>query len=254
MSTLVLGDLHIKAKKILPLADSFLASRPDINRVVFCGDYTDDWTPSRDEFVSDIEYLVSWVESHRLSGMQVDLVFGNHDFQYLIGVKGPGTRTSLTSFVRNTLFPLNLRMATVVDGYLVTHGGLTQAWYEHFLDYPLPDAEAIANQLNSMLDSQNSRSLMFFDMCGYARGGFEIPSPIWADKVELVADPADGVNQIVGHTPVGTAHMAEAALDKHGVELWFCDTFSTSSYHRNLGDYTALVVDDRRVEVVHLTD
>lgn len=251
MKTLIVGDIHIKALEILPRVDAFLDENTDVSRVVFTGDYCDDWHVSADAFKRDIEELVDWVEEKRADGKQIELVFGNHDFQYLLGSPGPGTKQSLYSFVRETLFPLGLRAALVVDGYLVTHAGLTQDWSDRFLDDPV-DAVSAASQLNAMLDSGDSRTLGFFDMCGYGRGGFEVPSPLWADKWELEDDAVMGIPQIVGHTPVGTSEKSE----RPGIEeeLWFCDTFSTTPYGHRIGDGSVLVVEGGGVEKAFLPE
>lgn len=252
MRTLIVGDIHIKAAEILPRVDMFLEDNPDISRIVFTGDYCDDWTASDDMFRRDIEELAEWVEDMRESGYKVDLVFGNHDFQYLLGRPGPGTKKALYAFVRETLFPLGLRIAEVVDGYLLTHAGLTQSWADKFLDEPL-DADTAASQLNAMLDSGDARTLDFLDMCGYGRGGLEIPSPLWADKWELEEDPVESISQIVGHTPVGTSEKTDV-LFEDGIELWFCDTFSTTSYGFPIGDGSVLVSGDGKVKKVFLPE
>lgn len=240
MKTLVIGDIHIKSQAILPRIETLLEQQKDVQRIVFTGDYCDDWHVSSNEFRTDIENFAEWVNKTRKS-IDVDLVFGNHDFQYLLGRPGPGTKPSLYPFVREVLFPLGLRIAHVVDGYLLTHAGLTAFWAERFLDEPL-DANTAFQQLNAMLDSGDSHSLDVLDMCGYGRGGFEIPSPLWADKFELESDPACGIPQIVGHTPVSTVHASD---DVHiSEEIWFCDTFSTTSHGRPIGDGTVLLVED----------
>lgn len=255
MKSLVLGDIHLKARRVLPSVDAFLADDPRIERVVFCGDYCDDWAASSKEFCEDIEYLAAWVSKARDSGMAVDMVFGNHDFQYLLRVPGPGTKPNLYGFVNETLFPLGLRMAHVVDGFLVTHAGLVRSWAERFLDGAEEgtlDAEDAAEQLNLMLDSPDKANLDLLDMAGFAVGGFEMPSPLWARPIELLPDLPAGISQIVGHTPVERA--CKASEEKTGADrqIWFCDTFSTWRSGRDVGDGSALLVEDGVVSVASL--
>ena len=59
-----------------------------------------------------------------------------------------------------------------------------------------------------------------FDMAGPARGGRSVPSPVWADRTELEADPWAGWIQVVGHTPVPTVTNAGGALVLRYVDGW----------------------------------
>lgn len=60
-------------------------------------------------------------------------------------------------------------------------------------------------------------------------GGRSVPSPVWADRTELEADPWAGWTQVVGHTPVPTVTNAGG--------LWFCDTWTD-------GDGSMLLLSD----------
>lgn len=256
MATVVIGDTHIKAREILPRVDAFIVHAPSIDRVVFCGDYCDDWHASSDEFKKDISYLAEWVETKRKPGkFAVDMVFGNHDFQYLLRRPGPGTKECLYDFVNSILFPLGLCMAHTVDGFLVTHAGLTRSWAKRFLDGAEDgslDAESAAAQLNAMLDSGDGRTWDCLDMAGFAVGGLDIPSPLWARIGELLSDQAPNISQIVGHTPVERAYKAGNKKTGKDKQIWFCDTFSTYQNGIPFGDGSVLVVDDGVVEVEDL--
>lgn len=80
-----------------------------------------------------------------------------------------------------------------------------------------------------MVDGLVLTALDLFDMAGPARGGRSVPSPVWADRTELEADPWAGWTQVVGHTPVPTVTNAEG--------LWFCDTWTD-------GDGSMLLLSD----------
>lgn len=242
--TLVVGDMHLKASSILPKIDAALAANSAIERIVFTGDYCDEWGSSDIKMISEIEELCDWVEDKRAGKYRVDLLFGNHDFAYLLGHEGPGTIPSLFDFVCDTLFPLGLIVATEVNGFLVTHAGLTQTWADEHLDYPEDAAEA-ARQINIMLHGTSFERAALYT-AGVARGGLGIPSPLWADKLELENDFIDDIPQIVGHTPVDTCQLAFTPgyrIDEVP-EIWFCDTFSLYVNLIPIGDGSMLVVND----------
>ena len=200
VKTLVVGDLHLKEELALPRVDAAVEAL-GIERVVLCGDYVDEWCSSTLTTHDALDYLTIWVKTQRRRGLTVDLVLGNHDAQYLLREPGPGTQTELYDVVANVLAELDVRAAATVGSSLVTHAGVTRAWAEAHLD-PAESFEVddLCRQLNALLDSGNERDLRILTQAGPARGGTELPSPLWAD-------PLPGVNQIVGHTPVESVEL-----------------------------------------------
>lgn len=242
--TLIIGDLHLKSKTVLPKIDAALTTDPDINRIVFTGDYCDDWDAKDWQLMNALEELAIWVKAARKCGLDVELLVGNHDYQYLVGIPGCGTQIEYAPFVRDTLIPLDLQMATVVDGFLVTHAGVMRLWAKRHLKEELKNPEGIAISLNAKF-AKRGRSRNAFDRVGLARGGSDYPSPIWTDRSELERFPIEGINQIVGHTPVSTCTQFIA---DGGENLWFCDTFSLYSDGEPIGDSSILCVCDGHVE------
>ena len=53
--------------------------------------------------------------------------------------------------MRDVLFPLELKIAAVVDDLLITHAGVTQDWADERLEQT-DDIHAIAHDLNAMLE------------------------------------------------------------------------------------------------------
>ncbi len=165
MRTIVVGDMHQKQHLVLPIVDNairFLGAK----RVVLLGDYCDDYSPDRDEtdaekLLRGLEYQVDWVDRTRNRGMQVDVLLGNHDMQYLIERQGPGTNLNCIIPVRRLLAQMNVRMAAAVDGWLATHAGLTSQFADIVLEIdveaepfgePSYSAESLAAQLNAAFD------------------------------------------------------------------------------------------------------
>lgn len=246
METLIVGDVHLRTEWVLPAIDDVLAGHPAVGRVVFTGDFCDEWNARPQTMRNGICTLVRWVEARRSQGLSVDLVFGNHDFQYLLGEQGPGTHMTLVPFVREMLFPLGLRMAHIVDGFLVTHAGLTGIWANEYLSRPAT-AEEAAHQLNAMLDEGSLRTLYKLHACGRGRGGREVPGPLWADRQELMRDPYPAFNQIVGHSPlrrITRERVFAKGSDgtRRAVVLWFCDTFSRLPNGRAIGNGSMLLM------------
>lgn len=131
--TLVVGDMHCKEEVILPRVDAAV-ERLGCGRVVFCGDYVDEWHSSILTMRDAIRALRSWVLERRADGLAVDLVAGNHDLQYRLREPGPGTHTALFDEVARLMDELDVRAAATVGEALVTHAGVTRAWANDCLD------------------------------------------------------------------------------------------------------------------------
>ncbi|WP_080798037.1 metallophosphoesterase [Arabiibacter massiliensis] len=250
-ATLVVGDTHLKHELILPRVDG-ARERACAERVVFLGDYCDEWGSTGRQLLAALELFAGWVENARAAGVRVDLLLGNHDFQYLMGEEGPGTHVPLMEEVAARLRDLGATIAETVDGFLLTHAGLTADWACRHLDAP-GDAEEAKAQLNALFERGARRDLRALSSCGRGRGGWDVPGPLWADRSELWEDAYPGIDQIVGHTPVPACERmppAPAWARTGGEELWLCDTFSLTSRMRPIGDGGMLLVEDGCVEVV----
>lgn len=163
--TLVVGDVHLKASSILPAVDEILVDEGPFDRVVFLGDICDEWGAEDGQMMREVEEFADWAEEQRAGGLEVDVLFGNHDFQYLLGKCGPGTHMDLMGFVRTTLFELEPQIACEVDGFLLTHAGLTQWFVDEHLDEPAT-AEEAAGQINGLLAERIFPALETLFSCG----------------------------------------------------------------------------------------
>lgn len=269
MRTIVVGDMHQKQHLVLPIVDNairFLGAK----RVVLLGDYCDDYSSDRDEtdaekLLRGLEYQVDWVDCTRNRGVQVDVLLGNHDMQYLVERQGPGTNLNCIIPVRRLLAQMNVRMAAAVDGWLATHAGLTSQFADIVLEIddeaepfgkPSYSAESLAARLNAafdhalteMFDHGNDEELLLFNLCGPGRGGISIPGPLWASTSELTVLGMPHLDQIVGHTPVYSVHELEEQ-GFSGERFMACDTFSTDFDFRPLGDGSILLADDETHEM-----
>ena len=88
--TLVVGDMHCKEELVLPRVDAAVEAL-GAGRVVFCGDYVDEWRSNALTMRDALDFFGDWVRTRRAQGLGVDLVLGNHDVQYLLRESDPGT-------------------------------------------------------------------------------------------------------------------------------------------------------------------
>lgn len=295
-STLIVGDGHCKWAGIVPRLDSLLANDSiEINRVIFLGDLCDEWGIAPIDMIDSLKTLVDWEHKATSSGIKVETLIGNHDLPYLLDSNdrsveamrvrrcAPGYQHIAAGQVKSLLESMaGLKVSTTVKAggatWLLSHAGFTASWAETWLslcvdpevleqdetiteivDWKTACAESLSNAANQLYEDKDWDHLYAI---GHARGGWRDvpPSPLWADKRELLDDPAmlyidDDqlvLPQIVGHTPVPTVEewirTGEDAPSEYDVEygapLVFCDTMSLDSAHRKLGDGSFLLLDE----------
>ena len=250
---LIIGDMHLKEELILGRADAAI-SQLGIERIVCCGDYVDEWHSNRLTMLDALDAFSSWVKRKRKAGLQVDLVMGNHDIQYLRHAPGPGTHVDLYDEVANMLDDLGVQMASIAGNCLVTHAGITQAWADRYLELDgACDVSALCTTLNAMLERGSEDDLTALDSAGPGRGGFETPGPLWADQSELYQDPLPGIHQIVGHSPVESIDLWQIPSEDgiHTMsKLVFCDTFGLTRDLMPIGDGSLLLVEGKSIRTV----
>ncbi len=237
---LLIGDLHTKSS-LLPFIDEAVkASQPD--SIVLMGDYLDDWGIQGAANLEAFEEIVAWVRRQENAIM----LMGNHDIAYY---SRSGKCSGNNSLIRDDAYALLvenndlLRVAVSEDTWLFTHAGLCLAWAREAIDTPKTPAEA-AEALNMLLATEKGREKL--EMVGPGRGGWNEPSPLWADWSELCSDCYPGFNQIVGHSPLMTCTHETIATGEH---LWCCDTFSAGSRGFPHGDGSMLLLDTSTDEV-----
>ena len=227
MTVLFVGDIHLKSARVLPAVDRAVAMT-GADGVVFLGDVCDDWDVTAREEVAAVRMFADWVAARRAAGLDVTVLAGNHDLPYLARPRSPefhwfrreadGFKPRAHEGIHDALTGLDARMAWRRGRVLATHAGVTADWAAW---------AGLSGEPEADLDRMPHHIL--FDMAGPARGGRSVPSPVWADRTELEADPWAGWIQVVGHTPVPTVTNAGS--------LWFCDTWTD-------GDGSMLLLSD----------
>ena len=206
MKILAVGDIHTKDW----IVDEVEKLVGKYDRVVFVGDYADD-------FGNDgLESLGTWAKLYKLEQAHPDkvkLVLGNHDFIYVN--KTPSLQTGYNAITQLAInspankylrdWLLSLPITLEEGGITFSHAGIAKGW-----------------------DGTNEMSDLWQDH-----------SPIWVRPSfgEYLQMP-----QVFGHTP------SETCWEVHP-DIWCIDTFSTYSDGTPIGDHTVLEIttkDDKR--------
>jgi hypothetical protein len=252
MKTFIIGDIHNKWGQALTaiLQQWKTHGRPD--RIIFVGDLVNDWNSTVEDEILSLEQLTNWVLNAREQGIRVDVLAGNHEIPYLtdfdspqyhavIPEYAPGYRFGAHHKAQELLGRLRLQLATTLtvdDRFtVVSHAGFTTNWLHTYVEEDTLTLTAV-EKANLYLRQNVFTPLL---QLGRERGGYSnSPSPVWAGKNELIADPAPGADQIVGHTPV--KEITRETVNGH--TLTFVDTFSTYMNGKPIGDKSILVIDD----------
>jgi hypothetical protein len=209
MNSLIFPDLHEPPQSVLDRIENIIADE-GADRIVFLGDYFDRFhdTPA------DADRTARWLAQSLAAPHRTHLI-GNHDASYLWPVEStfcPGFTWEKEAVIRETL-GTNAKdkfvFHTWVDGWLLTHAGLSDDWVTVPTEL-LPKWIENQGYAASRAFSQNKHH--WFAEVGRTRGGQQPAGGIlWCDHFELA--PVSNVRQIYGHTPapeprwVGSDHL-----------------------------------------------
>ena len=276
---LVVGDIHAKPY-IVDRIKEFL----DINnydKAIFLGDYVDDWDASPEKSHLTLQKLVDLKIS---SPEKIVLISGNHCQSYASAGSfrcsgfNEETRSLVKDLYRTTLNEQPIfQFAFAKGNYIFTHAVVTRTVWLNLKKcirnkYPeligllkesdKTTADDVAVILNKIFllgfENQTNELFQMFSFAGEARGGYGPPSPIWADKTELIADPMYRIRQVVGHTPVKTITFYPPRGNKEQrPNLIFCDTMSTwfepyTGLTFNIGDLSLLQLSFGKLNVAKI--
>ncbi len=211
----VIGDLHGKH-----VWKHFVDNHPEVDKWVFLGDYVDHWTLPNVDILHNLKEVIRFKKNNM---SKVELLIGNHDFQYMYGNMSDysyicsGFRPEAYWDLYNE-FSTNealFKMAHIEKNYLFTHAGVTMAWlkkWQNHLDaiykqYNIGEDDSICNvkidELLNFAQLVNRGRDMLWEV-GVKRGGMrgDEGSPIWADAQESRFGVIRGYNHVVGHTPL----------------------------------------------------
>lgn len=226
---LAVGDIHTKRHIIYQVAKIM----DNYDKVVFVGDYADDWSTGAQESIA------TWREMKQLQEANPEKVIvlaGNHDYVYTqekLFMRQSGynvqTRMELLKPENKDLFkwvsglPLTFRLETV----LYSHAGVENSW----------SGQATPEKL-----WQSNSPLWSRPMFGYIGPNRDYTAKYKKNRI-LKA-------QVFGHTPQQTVNE----IIDEGSGLWCIDTFSTNEDGTPVGDGTVLVIDNGKVFTKHTLD
>lgn len=237
MKVLFVGDVHCKQSYVLPFVDKVVKSY-NVDKVVFLGDYVDDWYVPNEVLVRELNFQVEWYSKNR-NNVQVVNLIGNHDWSYLCKSRtvASGHRYDIERSVKYRLNKLDLKVSDTVSDFLVTHAGVTSQWMSCSGMSSLSSVDEVSRYLNELKYSDVDK----INSCSSHRGGTdEFGSMLWADRDEIELDSSLPFSQIVGHTPV--SHVSSFVSD-NGKVVKFCDTFSSTSSGKAIGNAGVFLVD-----------
>lgn len=247
------GDIHNKARRILPEVDEVIAKQ-GITRIVLLGDYVDEFGEGTKRIIDSTLFLADWVKVRRAKGLTVNVLMGNHDLPYVVNPCDLGyyqVKHSVAPHHSSAQRKLHDIMREMIDsaavyinykdvstgvwrGLVASHAGFTESWSSKLGYTSIKD---LIDKTNHLYSESNLYKLSW---AGQEVGGFDLPSPCWAGEQELIIKGAmRGVTQVVGHT-------AQFGITKRtsdsGSDLWFCDMHSWISEEQR-GDGSMLMLD-----------
>lgn len=203
MKFITIGDLHGKSvwKEAIINIDS------DDTKYIFIGDYVDAFEESDKEIIDN---LLEIIQLKRDYPDKVELLWGNHDYQYLylrdLDMQRKVRCTGFRESYAEILFQIFLhnkdvfKAAYQYDNYLWTHAGMSNFAYKLYFQNKLPKNKLEwADELNRLFVIRDDSLFRI----GKIRGGNDYVSSIfWAHLDETIANQIKGLHQIVGHVKV----------------------------------------------------
>lgn len=239
MKILAIGDLHGRPY------NKYLTDIKKYDKIIFLGDYVDSFYLSDVEIIDNLKNLIQFKKDNL---DKVELLIGNHDFQYMgylkYGDQCSGYRYSYAPILNKIFFENKdlFKIAYQYNNTLFTHAGLTADYFQQLswsnlkdiINFKVSNTNTYANILNKIL-IVNPYSLWSI---GYARGGFNFGSCIWADITEFLENingrytlKLDSIHLlknlscVQGHQPVKDIVHLE---DNNRQYIWCdCDSYET---------------------------
>ena len=221
MKVAVIGDLHGKPCWKHLLKDN------NFDKIVFLGDYSDDsWVTFTDKEIAD--NLKDVIEFKRDNNSKVELLIGNHDFQYIVGYPTASRYRKSYACELNKIFNDNkdiFNVVYVLKDYVFTHAGITNGWINYIKKkYDIKDFTDIDKNINMVY----SKCKEDCNIASYRRGGMSMFAGIlWADIGDLKEDGCFDYNQVVGHNRV----KVNTIIEKNNHKIYMCDHFDSDDNH-----------------------
>lgn len=218
--TLIIPDIHNREER----AEKIIAAYPEVEKIVFLGDYFDNFGDSPRDAARVARWLLQSLQDPR----RVHLM-GNHDVHYLVSSRFAcsGWTPQKHDVIQQVIAQhsdkeilSNIRVFCKVGEYLCSHAGIGPEFKQALglEDVSFPDLEKLHESF-----SWDASDALCRAMCaaGPWRGGREIAGPLWADwNGEF--DDCLPMPQLVGHTPdkivrrIGRSYCLDTHLQHYG--------------------------------------
>lgn len=221
MKVAVIGDLHGK-----PCWKDLLKDN-NFDKIVFLGDYSDDsWVTFTDKEI--VDNLKDVIEFKRNNNSKVELLIGNHDFQYIVGYPTASRYRKSYACELNKIFNDNkdiFNVVYVLKDYVFSHAGITNGWINYIKKkYDIKDFTDITKIINMVYSNCKEDC----NIASYRRGGMSMFAGIlWADIHDLKEDGCFYYNQVVGHNRV----KVNTIIEKNNHKIYMCDHFDSNDNH-----------------------
>lgn len=246
MGTILVGDLHLTARIILPMVEERLKEF-NCEQLILLGDYIDAYNQTENIklYMDELAYLLDFKERLGNNGVEIIMLLGNHDSDYLISNPKIYSLKNPKYFmkVREQLMNLELRVAYELGEYLVSHAGYTE-------DYRLEEW-----QLEIISEKNIENVVWLSNHVGISRGGQYISgSPLWADFEELTRFPnLDYPKQIVGHTPQKNIKIiGNSKSEIVGIDTFTVTPLNQKPYYEQFGLGEILLYENDKLESLSL--
>lgn len=235
MKVLFVGDVH---NHMYIFEDvKRLDAKYNFDRIIFLGDYVDDWGTDNHQSLETLETVFNLKHSNP---EKYTFCLGNHELSYL-GFPCSGHQSELEDIMKLKLeenidcFDFYTTIHCDKNEYVCTHAGITNGYVETTLGGDM------WKQFLFDINQNKLNNLKILTKCSYLRGGSdEFSSFLWADKREhayFKYQDKKAPYQIVGHTPVTNIQIVDNII--------FCDTHSTYRDGTPYGDKSYLIWNDR---------
>ena len=222
MKIAIIGDLHGKNcyKKLLKdKIESF-------DKIIFMGDYSDDsWITFTDkEIVGNLREVIEFKKKYK---DKVELLIGNHDFQYIVGYPTASRYRETYAKEMHQIFNDNeklFKMIFIANDYIFTHAGITNGWTNYIKKkYNIENIgiNNIEKEINKVYEADKEDC----NIVSFRRGGLnKFAGPLWADTGDLLEDAWIGYNQVVGHNRV----KPRSVIKKENYNIFLADHFDAN--------------------------
>lgn len=244
---LVLPDIHGRKFWKVPCSDISV-----FDKVIFLGDYLDPYDFEGISIPEAIDNFKEIIEFKKNNEDKVVLLLGNHDFPYLSidYYKLSTYHCRHSKKYHNDISKLfddnrdQFMLAYTMDDILFTHAGVTDIWYDNFVDKEKKDLQDVCDKLNKLKDCPEK-----LYMVSYHRGGYDnCSSCIWTDIHELQEKIMSNFDGFLSKTKQIFGHTLQAYYDMKG-EIAYGKPIEGTTY-KMLDTTNAYVIDTEKFEVV----